>query len=157
MALEEISHQVLEVFDELDRDELDLHALIEFAAGNDPERRDNVVEAVETLTRDGYLEPAGGGDFYRRTEEGRLAVAGPHDATLYSRPRCRLCDEARATIEPILRKYGAKLREVNIDEDAELLELYTNDVPVVFLGSREVARHHVNVERFRRALEDASK
>ena len=134
MALEEISHQVLEVFDELDRDELDLHALIEFAAGNDPERRDNVVEAVETLTRDGYLEPAGGGDFYRRTEEGRLAVAGPHDATLDSRPRCRLCDEARATIEPILRKYGAKLREVNIDEDAELPNFTQTTCPSCFLA-----------------------
>lgn len=155
MELEEIPRRVLEVFDELEREELDLHALIEFAAGNDPARRDDAVEAVEMLTREGYLEPAGGGDFYRRTEEGRLAVAGPRDATLYSRPRCRLCDEARATIVPILREHGAKLREVNIDDDAELLELYTNDVPVVFLGSREVARHHVDAARFRRALENA--
>ena len=153
--MDEISRCILEVFDELGRETLDLHALMEIAGGNDPARRENVVGAVELLVRAGHLDPAGGGDVYRRSEQGRIAIAKPRDATLYSRPKCRLCDEARAAILPILREFGAPLREVNIDDDPELHDLYTNDVPVVFLGSREVARHQVDTVRFRKALEDA--
>ena len=43
---------------------------------------------------------------------------------------------------------------MNIDEDKELRELYTNDVPVIFIGSREFARHQVDTVKFRKALED---
>lgn len=153
--MDAISQRVLEVYDELAQERLDLHALMEFAGGNDPPKREAVVEVVETLVRAGYLDPAGGADFYRRSEQGRIAVAKPRDVTLYTRPGCHLCDEARAAMLPIVREFGAKLREVNIDSDAELRDLYTDDVPVVFLGSREVARHRVDAGRFRRALEDA--
>ncbi|HVB36646.1 MAG TPA: glutaredoxin family protein [Candidatus Acidoferrales bacterium] len=153
--MDEISRCILEVFDELGQDTLDLHALMEVAGGSDPERRNDVPGAVELLVRSGALDPAGGGDIYRRSEQGRLAVASPRAATLYSRTKCHLCDEARAAILPILREFGASLREVNVDDDKELRELYTDDVPIVFLGSREVARHQVDTVRFRKALEDA--
>lgn len=152
--MDELSRSILRVFDELGRETLDLHALLEVAGGKEPERRDSVVSAVELLERAGHLEAAGS-DFYRRTEQGRLAAAGPRDVTLYSRPKCKLCDEAREAIAPILREYGGVLREANIDEDEELRELYTNDVPVIFLGAKEVARHRVDTARFRQALEKA--
>ncbi|MGC1292676.1 MAG: glutaredoxin family protein, partial [Candidatus Acidiferrales bacterium] len=109
------------------------------------------------LERAGDLEVSGEADFYRRTEQGRLAVAKPLDVTLYSRPKCKLCDEARDAIAPILREFGGSLREVNIDDDNELRELYTNDVPVIFLGPREIARHSVDTVKFRAALERAGK
>lgn len=155
--MDELSRRVLEVFDELGRDTLDWHALRELAGGNDPERRDAVANAVEMLVRSGHLDISGEADFYRRTEQGRLAVARPRDVTLYSRPKCKLCDQARAAIEPILREFGSALREVNIDDDRELKELYTNDVPVIFLGSKEMARHSVDTVKFRQALEKAGK
>ena len=152
--MDAISQRILEVYDELAQERLDLHALMEFAGGNDPAKREAVVEAAEMLVRAGYLEPAGGADFYRRSEQGRIAVAGPRDVTLYTRPGCHLCDEARAAMLPIVRELGARFREVNIDGDEELRELYTNDVPVVFLGSGEVARHRVDAARLRSALEN---
>lgn len=155
--MDELSRSILEVFDELRQDTLDLHALLEIGGGADPARRDQVVSGVELLVRGGYLEPAGGADFYRRTEQGRLAVAKPLDVTLYSRPKCRLCDEAREAIIPILREFGSALREVNIDEEKELRELYTDDVPVIFLGAKEIARHTVDTARFRQALEKVGK
>jgi glutaredoxin len=155
--MDDLSRRILEVFDELGRETLDLHALREFAGGNDPEHRDAVVRAVELLERAGYVESVGNADFYRRTEQGRLAVAKPLDVTLYSRPKCHLCDQARDAIAPILREFGSELREVNIDEDDELRELYTSDVPVIFLGSKEIARHSVDTVRFRQALEKAAK
>lgn len=155
--MDAISKRILEVYDELAQERLDLHTLMEFAGGNDQARRETVVDAVETLVRAGYLEPEGGGDFYSRNEEGRLAVAGPHDVTLYTRPGCHLCDAAREAMLPLVHEFGVSFREVNIDEDADLREVYTNDVPVAFLGAREVARHRVDAARFRRALEEAAK
>jgi glutaredoxin len=155
--MDTISRRILEVYDELAKETLDLHALMEFGGGNDPARREAVVEAVETLVRAGYLDPTSGADFYRRSEQGRIAVAGTREVTLYTRPGCHLCEEARAAILPIVREFGAKFREVNIDADEELHELYANDVPVVFIGSREVARHRVDGARFRRAVEEAGK
>jgi glutaredoxin len=88
-------------------------------------------------------------------EDLRLAAAGPREVTLYTRPGCHLCDEAKAAIAPLLRDFGAALLEVNIDEDSVLRERYGWDVPVIFLGARKVAKHRVNVEQFRRQLRDA--
>ena len=88
-------------------------------------------------------------------EDARLAATGPRDVTLYTRPGCHLCEEAKAAIAPLLREFGAALREVNIDDDAVLRERYGWEVPVIFLGVHKAAKHRVNVEQFRRQLRDA--
>jgi glutaredoxin len=88
-------------------------------------------------------------------EDVRLVAAGPREVTLYTRPGCHLCEEAKAAIAPLLCEFGASFREVNIDEDSVLRERYGWDVPVIFLGARKVAKHRVNVEQFRRQLRDA--
>src|SRR5271169_4445895 len=88
-------------------------------------------------------------------EDLRLAGCGPRDVTLYTRPGCHLCDQAKAAIAPILREFGAVLREVNVDEDAALKERYGVDVPVIFIGQRKAAKHRVDVAQFRRQLQDA--
>ncbi|PYT96404.1 MAG: hypothetical protein DMG38_23960 [Acidobacteria bacterium] len=89
-------------------------------------------------------------------EEARLAACGPRDVTLYSRPGCHLCEEAKAAIAPLLREFGAALREVNIEEDATLKERYDWDIPVIFIGAHKAAKHRVDVAEFRRQLEEAS-
>jgi glutaredoxin len=88
-------------------------------------------------------------------EDVRLAAAGPREVTLYTRPGCHLCEEAKAAIAPLLREFGASFREVNIDEDSVLRERYGWEVPVIFLGARKVAKHRVHLEQFRRQLRDA--
>jgi glutaredoxin len=154
--MDSVAERVLKTYDELRRDTLDLHTLFELAGGNPPAQREAVLDTVTQLVRQGLLRE-GDGDFYTRTEDGRLAVAGPRDVTLYTRPGCHLCDEAKAVITPLLRDAGATLREVNIDDDPVLRERYTNDVPVIFLGSRKVAKHRVDAAQFRRQLADAAK
>ncbi len=89
-------------------------------------------------------------------EDLRLADRGPRDVTLYTRPGCHLCEEAKAAIAPLLREFGAVLHEVNVDEDAALKELYGWDVPVIFVGQRKAAKHHVNLAQFRRQLLEAA-
>ena len=71
--LKPLSSRVLEVFRELSRDRLDLHALFE-AGGNEPAQRAEVLDALESLIRDGLLE-AQGGDFYGLTEKGKRAIS----------------------------------------------------------------------------------
>ncbi|MGB6544381.1 MAG: glutaredoxin family protein [Candidatus Acidiferrales bacterium] len=89
-------------------------------------------------------------------EEGaRLAAAGALDVTLYTRPGCHLCDEAKGVMAPLLAEFGARLREVNIDDDPTLRARYDYDVPVIFLGARKVAKHRVVAAQFRRQLEEA--
>jgi glutaredoxin len=88
-------------------------------------------------------------------EDLRLARCGPRDITLYTRPACHLCDEAKAAIAPVLREFGAVLREVNVDEDDVLKERYGWDVPVIFIGQRKAAKHRVDLAQFRRQLQDA--
>lgn len=88
-------------------------------------------------------------------EEQRLAAAKPLEVTLYTRPGCHLCEEAKRIIEPLLVEFGAKLREVNIEGDAVLTERYGSDIPVLFLGSRKAAKHRVERKQFRRQLMEA--
>jgi glutaredoxin len=88
-------------------------------------------------------------------EDARLAVAGPRQVTLYTRPGCHLCEDAKAAIAPLLREFGASLHEVNIDKDAVLEGRYGWDIPVIFIGARKAVKHRVDVELFRRQLEQA--
>ncbi len=88
-------------------------------------------------------------------EDLRLAACGPRDVTLYTRPGCHLCEEAKAAIAPLLQEFGAVLHEVNIDEDVVLKERYGWDIPVIFLGQRKVAKHRVDLAQFRRQLREA--
>jgi glutaredoxin len=88
-------------------------------------------------------------------EDLRLARCGPRDVTLYTRPGCHLCDEAKVAIAPILHEFGVVLREVNVDEDSVLKERYGWDVPVIFIGRHKAAKHRVDLRQFRRQLRAA--
>lgn len=90
-------------------------------------------------------------------EDARLAACGPRDVTLYSRPGCHLCEEAKAAIAPVLRQFAAALHEVNIDEDAVLQERYGWDIPVIFIGKHKAAKHSIDLAQFRWQLEDAQR
>lgn len=149
--MNEISQRILCAFDELKRDSLDLHTLFETVGGNDQKRREAVLDEVTELVKEKLLRE-NESDFYSRTEEGRLAVIDPREITLYTREGCTLCEEARRDILPLAREFGAKLSEIDIDDDPVLHDRYTNDVPVIFLGSQFVARHRVDVARLREKL-----
>ncbi|HTC62502.1 MAG TPA: glutaredoxin family protein [Candidatus Saccharimonadales bacterium] len=114
--------------------------------------KDSLLQLVER----GWLRRGDAPDTFVRTEDGRLQLGGPRDATIYSRPGCHLCEEAKAQIAPLLKAVGGRLTEINIDEDPELHARYDYDVPVIFLGARKVAKHRVDAAQFRRQLRDAS-
>jgi len=80
----------------------------------------------------------------------------PLNITLYTRPGCHLCQEAKELVLPLLREFAATLREVNIDEDPQLATRYGLDIPVIFIGTHKAAKHRVGINQFRRQLEEAS-
>ncbi len=146
-----IARRILQLFDELGRAQLDLHAFSVLVGGSGPGALELVLDAVDRLVERGWLK-ADGSDVYSRTEDGRLQLAGPLELTLYTREGCHLCEEAQAEILPLLHEFGANLRLVDIDRDPVLRQRYNDDVPVLFLGSRKVAKHRVDVRAIRRQL-----
>jgi glutaredoxin len=70
--------------------------------------------------------------------------------TLYSRPGCHLCDDARVALERVRARAPFALREVNIETDDSLLGRYLERIPVVALGDEELFQFFVDEA----ALED---
>jgi glutaredoxin len=88
-------------------------------------------------------------------EDARLAAAGPREVTLYTRPGCHLCEDAKNAILPLLHEFGAELREVNIKNDAVLEGRYGLDIPVIYVGAHKAAKNRVDIKQFRRQLQES--
>ena len=74
------------------------------------------------------------------------------DLTLYTRAGCHLCEEMKAALAPLLRNFELELRVVDVESDAGLLARFGEEVPVLFLGERKVAKYHLDAAQLRRAL-----
>ena len=64
--------------------------------------------------------------------------------TLYSRPGCHLCDEARAALENVRRHDAFELREIDIETDDVLHRAYLERIPVVELDGEHLFDHFVD-------------
>jgi glutaredoxin len=82
------------------------------------------------------------------TADGR----GEPRVTLYSRPGCHLCADARAIIEQVCADLGETYAEVSIDDDPALRERFTDEVPVTFVDGRQHDFWRVDEQRLRAAL-----
>lgn len=73
--------------------------------------------------------------------------------TLYGRPGCHLCDDARAIIEEICAELGESYVEISIDDDPDLADRFAEEIPVTFVDGRQHDFWRVSPERLRRALQ----
>jgi len=71
--MNDITRRVLNLFSQMNSDTLDLHTLFE-AGGNDPNSREQVLDVLAQLIRDGLLDEQGS-DYYRLTPKGRSVLA----------------------------------------------------------------------------------
>ena len=71
-----------------------------------------------------------------------------HEAILYTRAGCHLCDDARALLE----KHGLRPQLVDIDADAALRARFDTCVPVVVIDGKERFRGRVNEVLLKRLL-----
>ncbi|MDQ6524693.1 glutaredoxin family protein [Nocardioides sp. LHD-245] len=72
--------------------------------------------------------------------------------TLYGRPGCHLCDDARAVIEAVCAELGESYEELSIDDDPELADRFANEIPVTFVDGRQHDFWRVSADRLRAAL-----
>ena len=72
--------------------------------------------------------------------------------TLYTRPGCHLCEEAKAAILSSAPNTDFTLEEINIDSDPDLKTRYGWDIPVVLINGIKVFKHRVDPREFRRKL-----
>ena len=71
---------------------------------------------------------------------------------LYTRPGCTLCDDLLVRAEPVVRRHGAMIRKVNIDNDPELRRRYGWDIPVLEVDGQEICRHQLDAAALEQAL-----
>ena len=58
--------------------------------------------------------------------------------TLYGKPGCHLCDDARETVERVRARHRFELREVDVSLDPELHREYGDRIPVLALNGEEL-------------------
>ena len=74
--------------------------------------------------------------------------------TLYTRPGCHLCDEAREAILALRDELPPfELSEVNIEQDDGLLARYLERIPVVAVDGEVVSELELMLDRLRASLD----
>ncbi|MEI5676017.1 MULTISPECIES: glutaredoxin family protein [Nocardioides] len=72
--------------------------------------------------------------------------------TLYSKPGCHLCDDARAVVARVCAELGEEYDEISILDDPALLERYGEEIPVTLVDGRQHDFWRVSEDRLRTAL-----
>jgi glutaredoxin len=74
------------------------------------------------------------------------------EITLYGRPGCHLCDEARTLLERVRAELPFVLVERDIERDDALFKAYLERIPVVALDGEELFDFFVDEAELRRRL-----
>jgi glutaredoxin len=72
--------------------------------------------------------------------------------TLYGKPGCCLCDDARSAIDVVRRDLSFDLREVDVSIDPALHREYGERIPVLEVDGEEVFELGVDPLELRRVL-----
>ena len=72
--------------------------------------------------------------------------------TLYAKPGCHLCDDAREVIARVCADLGASYEEVDINSDPELQRRYGEQIPVTLVDGGQHDFWRVDERRLRAAL-----
>ena len=72
--------------------------------------------------------------------------------TLYGRPGCHLCDDARVHLVRLAAELGFSIDEVDIEGDDDLHARYLERIPVIALDGEELFDFFVDESALRAAL-----
>ena len=72
--------------------------------------------------------------------------------TLYGRPGCHLCDDAREALLRVRRVHPFLLDERDIERDDDLLRRYLERIPVICLDGNELYEFEVDEDDLARRL-----
>jgi glutaredoxin len=73
--------------------------------------------------------------------------------TVYGKPGCHLCDDARAAVRDVLAGREVRLREVDVTLDPVLEHRYGERIPVVALDGEELFDYVVDPDVLRDRLD----
>ncbi len=73
--------------------------------------------------------------------------------TLFGKPGCHLCDDARAAVRDVLAGRDVGLREVDVTLDPVLERRYGERIPVVALDGEELFDYVVDADALRERLD----
>ena len=74
--------------------------------------------------------------------------------TIYERPGCHLCDEAKQVVADVARRRRFKLECRNILDDLTIYEQYKLCIPVIHVNGVEIARFRLTAYDLETALTD---
>ncbi len=77
------------------------------------------------------------------------------EVILYTRVGCHLCEQAKEQIRRLQAEEPFAFREVDIDLDPALRDLYNEEVPVIFIGGRKAFQHRLDPREFRKRLKSS--
>lgn len=72
--------------------------------------------------------------------------------TLYEKPGCCLCDDARALLEELAGNVEFELREIDIRDDPALFQRYRYRIPVIAVDGSEVLEGRIDATDLAHAL-----
>ena len=72
--------------------------------------------------------------------------------TLYGKPGCHLCDDARAVVQAVCAELGVDWTDVDITQDDRLFTEYGEQIPVTFVDGKQHDFWRVDPVRLRKAL-----
>ena len=75
-----------------------------------------------------------------------------HVVTLYTKPGCHLCEAVEQVIRRVAARREFEFISRNIETDPATFELYKNDIPVVTVNGKEIARHRLTADELETAL-----
>jgi hypothetical protein len=76
---------------------------------------------------------------------------------LYTRPGCHLCEEAKGEILAAGCSDEYWLKEVSIETDPALVELYGWEIPVLLINGVKAFKYRLTAAEFKRKLRRLSK
>jgi glutaredoxin len=72
--------------------------------------------------------------------------------TLYTKPDCCLCDEARDALDRVRARVAFELDVIDVSTDAKLGEHYGERIPVVLVDGREAFEYTVDEDELESRL-----
>jgi glutaredoxin len=72
--------------------------------------------------------------------------------TLYSKPGCHLCEDARLLLDELAPDLAVTIQEVDIETDPALFGRYRYRIPVLVVDGREIGEGRISERDVRAAL-----
>ena len=76
----------------------------------------------------------------------------PGEVIVYSRRGCHLCEIVKESLVKLQKRGGYNWHEIDVDSDANIRRLYTDEVPVVFINGRKAFKYRMDEQEFLRKL-----